>query len=178
MIPANSPYAFLNNEKSPRHLLEAIKLFGTTEVAGAANNPVILQWAVECGLGKIYKQDSMPWCGLFVSICLQRASRHILYSWDNLRALKWAGWGFPANRAMLGDLLIFQREGGGHVGFYVGEDAHAYHVLGGNQGDKVSIVRIAKQRCVAISRPAYNNQPENVRPIILSVGGQLSTNEA
>lgn len=34
----------------------------------------------------------------------------------------------------------------GHVGFYVGEDAKGYYVLGGNQGDKVSVVRIAKDR--------------------------------
>jgi hypothetical protein len=46
-------------------------------------------------------------------------------------------------------VLVFQRPGGGHVGFYVGEDATAYHVLGGNQGDAVTIARIAKARCVA-----------------------------
>jgi len=178
MIPQNSPYAFLNNEPAPKHLLEAIKLFGTKETQGSGNNPVIMEWANECNLGRIYKQDSMPWCGLFVAVCFHRADRPILTSYDTLRALKWAGWGVPIMKAMLGDLLIFQREGGGHVGFYVGEDSHAYHVLGGNQGDKVSVVRIAKNRCVGITRPAYNKQPENIRQINLNVGGQLSSNES
>ena len=36
---------------------------------------------------------------------------------------------------MLGDILTFKRNGGGHVGLYVGEDKDCYHVLGGNQGN-------------------------------------------
>lgn len=35
---------------------------------------------------------------------------------------------------------------GGDVALYVGEDAGAYHCLGGNQSDKVCITRIAKSR--------------------------------
>jgi len=179
MIPENSPYSFLNNEPAPRHLLEAIKLYGIKEGVGAKDNPIIIEWAKECGLGGIYKEDSMPWCGLFVSICLHRAGRDILPStWDNLRALKWGSWGLPARTAMLGDILVFQRPGGGHVGFYVGEDEVAYHVLGGNQGDMVSVTRISKSRMVAISRPKYNNQPENIRIVKLMISGKLSENEA
>jgi hypothetical protein len=41
-------------------------------------------------------------------------------------------------------VLVFERPGGGHVGYYFGEDATAYHVLGGNQGDAVTIARIAR----------------------------------
>jgi len=46
-------------------------------------------------------------------------------------------------------VLVFDRAGGGHVGFYVGEDLTSYDVLGGNQGDRVSIMRLEKSRCVA-----------------------------
>jgi len=45
-----------------------------------------------------------------------------------------------------GCILTFTRAGGGHVGFYVGEDDTHLHVLGGNQGDAVSITRIARNR--------------------------------
>jgi hypothetical protein len=38
------------------------------------------------------------------------------------------------------------RSGGGHVAFAVGEDATHFHVLGGNQGARVSIMRIEKAR--------------------------------
>ena len=34
----------------------------------------------------------------------------------------------------------------GHVGFYVGEYASAYHILGGNQGDAVNVKRFARDR--------------------------------
>ena len=53
------------------------------------------------------------------------------------------------------------------------------HVLGGNQGDRVSIKRIAKGRLIGAQRcPWRINQPSNVRRIELAAGGKLSTNEA
>jgi len=97
-----------------------------------------------------------------------------------LSALEWASFGTPVPKraAALGDVLVFKRKGGGHVGLYVGHDASALHVLGGNQADRVSIARLSKQRLVAIRRPAYRTQPANVRPILLSASGSLSVNEA
>lgn len=164
----------------PRHVAEAVRMIGVRETPGAGNNSAILGWADECGLGNIYKADSTPWCGLFVAVCLKRAGRPILANWENLRARSWANWGVPVNpeRAALGDILVFSRPGGGHVGFYVGEDAHYYYVLGGNQGDAVSIAKIAKARCIAINRPVYNNQPESVKQYLLSFSGPASLNEA
>jgi len=73
----------------------------------------------------------------------------------------------------------FSRASGGHVGIYVGEDDKCYHVLGGNQGDAVSIVRIQKVRCIGIRRTKWSvAQPENVRVIKLTSTGVVSTNEA
>ena len=91
----------------------------------------------------------------------------------------WANFGVKAPEPALGDVLVFSRGSGGHVGLYVGEDATAFHVLGGNQGDSVSIVRILKNRLLAARRPAWRiAQPGNVRPIHLAGAGQLSLNEA
>ena len=72
----------------------------------------------------------------------------------------------------------WQREAecGGHVGFYVGEDAVAYHVLGGNQGDAVTIARIARSRCVARRWPA--GPPVIGKPVLRSATGRLSRDEA
>lgn len=69
---------------------------------------------------------------------------------------------------------VFKRKSGGHVGLY----ASAFHVLGSNQSDRVSITRLARNRLVAVRRPAYRAQPSNVRPIPLSASGSLSVNEA
>ncbi len=174
-LPA--PYAWLEREPAPRHLLEALKLYGTTETPGAKNNPVILGFAAETGVDDVYRADATPWCGLFAAVAVKRAG------WEPVRnplwALNWSRFGRAADTPSLGDVLTFTRAGGGHVGFYVGEDAGAFHVLGGNQSDRVCIARLAKPRLHAARRPVWRiSQPANVRPIRLAATGMLSTNEA
>lgn len=66
----------------------------------------------------------------------------------------------------------------GNVALYVGEDDNYYHCLGGNQGDAVSIVRISKERCIAVRRFYSVGVPANVRPVKLAANGTPSTNEA
>lgn len=157
-------------------LVEACHLYGTVEGAGDHNNPLILSWAAETGLKSVYSDDSIPWCGLFMAAVAKRAKWSIPQL--ALRALSWATWGLPAVRPMLGDVLVFKRPGGGHVALYVGEDGHAYHVIGGNQHDMVCITRIEKDRLFAARRPPYGEQPKNVRPVYLLSAGALSKNEA
>lgn len=174
-LPAQ--YAWLSKEGGPKMLIEALKLFGTLEAPGAKDNPVILAWAAELGLSKTYSHDSIPWCGLFMGIVAKRAEKLVPDS--PLWALSWADFGSAATGgAMLGDVLTFKRNGGGHVALYVGEDATAYHCLGGNQSDKVCITRIAKSRLYRARRPVYAVQPANVRKVKLASTGKLSTNEA
>jgi uncharacterized protein (TIGR02594 family) len=176
MLP--SRYAWLAREPGPKMIVEALKLFGTMEKPGAANNPTIVAWAKEVGgeVADVYKADSIPWCGLFMAVVARRAGkeppRHPLW------ALSWSAFGAKTPAPALGDVLVFTRNGGGHVGLYVGEDASAFHVLGGNQSDSVCIARIAKARLYAARRPLYRVQPANVRPIRLESTGALSLNEA
>ena len=172
-------YSFLAKEPGPKMLKEALKHYGTLEHRDSANNPDILKWATEIGgwVGSYFKSDSIPWCGLFMGIVAKRSG----YSIPNnpLSALAWASFGTPVKEAKLGYVLVFTRGGGGHVGLYVGEDAAAFHVLGGNQSDSVNITRIAKSRLYSIQRPKYKvGEPANVRKIILSASGVLSRNEA
>lgn len=173
-LPAQ--YAWLSKEPGPKMLVEALALFGTVEAAGSKDNPKILAWAAEIGLAKTYSHDSIPWCGLFIGLVAHRAGKPVVDS--PLWALSWADFGKPATQPMLGDVLTFKRNGGGHVALYVGEDAGAFHCLGGNQSDKVCITRIAKSRLYKARRPIYNVQPSNVRKIVLASNGKLSTNEA
>lgn len=173
-LPAQ--YAWLSKEPGPRMLVEALKLFGTVEAPGARDNPTILAWAAEIGLSKTYSHDSIPWCGLFIGVVAKRAGKSVVDS--PLWALSWADFGVASPVPMLGDVLTFKRDGGGHVALYVGEDAGAYHVLGGNQSDQVCITRIAKSRLYRVRRPIYSAKPANVRKINLVANGKLSTNEA
>jgi hypothetical protein len=71
-------------------------------------------------------------------------------------------------------VLVFRRaESAGHVGLYVGEDYGAYHVLGGNQSDGVTITLIARDRCIAVRRPIYKAAPATATPIQLAANGAL-----
>ena len=171
-------YKWLEKEAGPKMLLEAIKLFGTEETIGKANNPLIMSWANEIGgqVKKIYDADSVAWCGLFMGIIARRADKDLPQ--DPLWAQDWSTFGNVTNKPMLGDVLVFKIVNGhGHVALYVGEDVDCYHILGGNQSDKVCIVRKEKSKLLVARRPNYINQPENVRQIKLSATGVISTNE-
>lgn len=171
-------YAWLAHEPGPRMILEARRLLGIQETLGPANTPAIMQWAHELGDGvaRVYSADSIPWCGLFIAIVAKRAGKALPAS--PLWARSWASWGEKSPLAALGDVLVFVREGGGHVGLYIGEDHDDYFVLGGNQSDGVNIKRIERSRCIAARRLYRTGPPGNVRQILLSASGEVSTNEA
>jgi uncharacterized protein (TIGR02594 family) len=170
----------------PRLIVEALALYGTKEMQGDGDNPVIIQWAREIGgaVAQNYKHDSTAWCGLFMALVATRAKKQIPDS--PLWALSWAKFGNEAPSPRFGDVLTFKREGGGHVGLYVAEDegipkkrGPAFHVLGGNQGDQVCITRIEKTRLYAARRSIWQiEQPYSVIPHIVAATGMLSTNEA
>lgn len=170
-------YAWLVDEPGPRVLTEGLKTYGTIETPGAGNNPSIMAWAKATGLHRVYRNDSTAWCGLWMAYVVLQAG------WSTpvnpLWARNWLDFGTPQKAAALGDILVFARGKGGHVGLYVGEDDAAFHVLGGNQDNQVSIKRIAKNRLLGARRcPWRVNQPSNVRRVALAASGILSTNEA
>lgn len=173
-VPAK--YTWLYNLELPRTIAEGLKLYGVTEKPGKADSPTIMGWVTETKIAGYYA-DAVPWCGLYAAVVALRAGKPIPEG--PLWALNWKKFGVAVfEDASLGDVLVFKRPGGGHVGFYIAEDATHYHVLGGNQGDAVSIIRIAKSRCVAVRRPAYKNKPAAVRPYKMAASGAVSTDEA
>lgn len=167
-------YQYLKRQSLPRILQEALKEYGVKEVSGDANNPIILRWASEIGgwVFQYYKADSIPWCGLFVGVCAKRAGYP--HGQSLLSSKDWLKWGDKVERAGLGDVLVFIRAGGGHVGFYVGEDKEAYYVYGGNQSDMVGFTRIAKTRLAGIRR---QKNWVGGKQVFLAKSGNLSYNE-
>jgi len=191
MIPAR--YAYLRQEPmAPKMVQIALDLYGTHEGAGAADNKTIIAWADEVGAattskyadwaGDFYGADSIPWCGLFIALCAVRAAGgrpERLPEHKYLSALEWKNWGVPVavKDAVVGDVGISQRQGGGHVFLIVGEDATHFHILGGNQSDQVSIVRKAKADVVAVRRPAYQAMPAGARKVMVDATGAVSDRE-
>lgn len=160
----------------PRILQEFINIYGVTETPGTSSNQTIMAWARETGLEKTYVADSIAWCGLAMAVVTKRAGYTVPAG--PLWALNWLNFGVKADRPSLGDVLCFVRDGGGHVGLYVGEDSGYYHVLGGNTSDKVTIARLAKSRLKGARRPAYKNPLVTWKPYQVTAGGAVSTNEA
>ena len=162
---------------SPKVIAEAVRYLGINEIKGKLNNATIMSWAKDVGVDKIYTSDEIAWCGLFVAKVILKAGFEVVK--DPLWALNWSNFGTKQSVAMLGDVLVFKRDGGGHVGFYIAEDKNYFHVLGGNQSNSVSITRIAKNRCVAIRRCNWKvSQPKEVKQYFVEASGKISTNEA
>ena len=133
--------------KEPAWLAFARQQIGVREIVGPKHSPVIMGWVQRLGikvLGIKVVDDETAWCGTFVAMCMMIAG--LASPAIAVRASSWATWGRELVGPRLGCVLVFTRTGGGHVGFYIGEDATHFHVLGGNQGNAVSITRIAKDR--------------------------------
>ena len=161
----------------PVWLAYARRQLGTREAPGPANDSRVMAMATRAKqwLGIGYHADSVPWCGLFVSDCMQAAGMVAPRGAVAVRASWWETWGVPVS-PRVGSILTFRRPGGGHVAFYVGEDAATYHVLGGNQSDAVTITRIAKNRMTASRWPV--GVPVTTAPVSLAGRGVVSENEA
>lgn len=136
-------------------LAEARRLMGTKEVIGRGSNREILQWATDLGIP--YGDDDIPWCGLFVAHCIGSTLPSEKLPANPLGARQWSKFGTTLEAPVDGAILVFWRgsKSGwlGHVGFYIGEDTKAYHVLGGNTRDSVSVARIGTDRLLSAQWP-------------------------
>lgn len=182
MYKVDAKYKFLNDVGTlPRILQAALPLLGVQEVVGKGSNATILGWRDELNKSghtvSGFTDDDIAWCGLFAAVTAFRAGK--LPVANPLWARNWLKFGTQVADAVLGDCLVFSRPGGGgHVGWYVAEDATHYHVLGGNQSNRVTIARIEKKRCIGIRRPAMKVPPSSAKAYWVAAQGLVTSNEA
>lgn len=177
MIP--DKYRYLLQPDMPKVIQAALLMVGVKEVVGNKHNKIILGWAETLGIGSIYTNDELAWCGLAHAVALLRGGKPAsLEGWDILRARKYEAYGMGVAQPGVGDTLVFQRPGGGHVGFYVAESRATYHVLGGNQSNQYGFTEIEKSRLVAARSPIYNLRPATAIPMYINSSGLISKNEA
>jgi uncharacterized protein (TIGR02594 family) len=165
----------------PPWIKEAIRLLGTDETPGQRNNPTIMQWAKD--LDQWYPDDSTPWCGLFVAHCMRVGAPKDPQDFNRLGAREWIKFGYKLDKAEPGCIGVFWRgrpDGWqGHVGFIMGEDKGAWHVLGGNQSDSVNVIRVSKRRSLGYVWPKTVASPvPRTAPMASVTTGALSHNEA
>lgn len=160
------------SNREPRWLVEAKRHDGLREVPGKRHNATIVGWLAR--LRAWWRDDETPWCGVFVAHCMDHAG--LPYPKLYMRAKAWSDYGalLRPERLSPGAILVFDRAGGGHVGFYVGEDAGFYYVLGGNQSNAVNVMKLSKARLIASRWP--HGEPVIGRPVQMR-GGMVSTNE-
>jgi uncharacterized protein (TIGR02594 family) len=157
--------------KEPAWLEYARKFLGLREIPGIESNPVIVNWLIK--LRAWWRDDSTPWCGLFVAVCISESGIALPKHW--YRARDWLNWGQPLSFPVVGAVVVYERKGGGHVGFIVGKDQNGdLMTLGGNQGDRVSIAPFSRDRVLGYRWPAAAVVVLAELPILAS-GPRVST---
>lgn len=160
-------------------ITKAKTYWGTKEIPGKKSNPVIMGWAKEFGgwIEDYYTNDDIPWCGLFVGHVMKNVLPNEKLPANPLGAKEWNKYGIKTDPTY-GAIMVFTRNGGGHVGWYIGEDAVAYHILGGNQSNTVNVTRVLKSRFLGARWPKSYPKPEWSKVVHLSASSKLSKNEA
>jgi uncharacterized protein (TIGR02594 family) len=124
-------------------IAEGRKLIGISEIKGPQHNPEILQMWKDIKRGGI-KDDETPWCAAFVGAMLERVG---IKSSRFESAKSYLDWGTKLEVPVYGCIAVFTREGGGHVGFVVGQTGNGdLLILGGNQSDAVNIKAFKRDR--------------------------------
>lgn len=157
----------------PVWLSAARRYIGLREKKGAEHSPEIVQFWKDIKRGGI-KDDETPWCAAFVGAMLERSG---VKSSRFESARSYLQWGQSLTRPTLGCIVVFSREGGGHVGFAVGTDsAGNLLVLGGNQGDAVNVKAFPVSRVTGYRYPAGLVLPDFPLPVLSPA--ELSKGEA
>lgn len=160
----------------PPWLTRARRYVGLREIVGRQNNPTIIRWWV--AIHAPFSNDETPWCAGFVGGVLEEIN---IKSSRSAAARSYLKWGAPVAKESppLGAIVVFERGPvNGHVGFLVGTDkAGNLMILGGNQGNAVSIKPFPKSRVLGCRWPAGVSVVYAKLPILTS-DGKLSSNEA
>jgi uncharacterized protein (TIGR02594 family) len=141
----------------PPWLKTAARELGVAEVEGAGNNPRILEYlatVLQTRLSR-YLRDETPWCSAFVNWCFKQVGAP---GTDKPNARSWVDWGLNIGCPQIGAVCVLRRgklPWQGHVGFVVGYGKDFVDILGGNQGNAVSVRRYALNRVLACRMPVW-----------------------
>lgn len=117
----------------------AASMLGVSEIPGSRHNPKVVEM-LQSANPKV-NDDETPWCAGFVNWVLEGAG---LKGTDNLMARSYERWGVAQKGFVAGAVVTRWRgskaSGFGHVGFAVAKKPGFTAYLGGNQGDRVSVV--------------------------------------
>jgi uncharacterized protein (TIGR02594 family) len=115
---------------------------GLRELVNGALNPVVRGFFAFTGYPKLLVTKKTPWCGAYVSACLERAG---IRSKRTARAASYATWGVPCSNR-IGSVVVLGKAspdagGSGHVGFRAGPNLPdgTFLLLSGNSANQCRV---------------------------------------
>lgn len=167
--------AGLSGGDAPPWLILARNYIGVSERRGTRSNPDVVQMFEDAGHPEVSNAITTPWCAAYVGAMLEKTGNP---STKSLMARSYLKWGVELSEPRRGCVVVFwrgQRNDGetGHVGFYEDETATHVLVLGGNQGDAVSVAKFHKSRVLGYRWP---RRATNLRTAL--AGGVAATGGA
>jgi uncharacterized protein (TIGR02594 family) len=139
--------------KEPSWLKLARELVGLKEIVGSQHEAKVLAFYAEAGHPWV-KDDETAWCAAFVNAMLRRAGYK---GTGSLAARSFLQWGEKLDTPRPGCIVVFKRGNSawqGHVAFFLSESATHVKVLGGNQGNAVSVANYPKKTVLGYRWPA------------------------
>lgn len=158
--------------------LQAARLYiGQKEIPGIKHNHFILGW-LELIKSKV-RDDETAWCATYVGGVFESIE---IPSTKSLAARSYLNWGTKIDEPVVGCVVVLSRPGSdwsGHVGFLVGVDElDRLLILGGNQGNEVSIAPFDRRRVLGYRMPKNEPYASIKPPLYASSGQATSRNEA
>ena len=151
LLARGSADLFLPTDFSPYPWMEyALREYGIKGISARGRTVNVVAYLKATGVGR--SNDETAWCSAFVNWCMLMAG---FPGSGKANARSWLEWGgvsleFPA----YGSVVVLWREAKngplGHVGFFVGMQGDKLLLLGGNQGNAVSIRPYPKERVLGI----------------------------
>ncbi len=136
----------------PKWLEEAWRELGQRELPGRAHNARVLELYRDAGHPEV-RNDETAWCAAFVGACLKRAGHA---GSGSLMARSYLHWGRKLDKIRVGAIAVFSRgadPASGHVGFVAEDGGNEIVLLGGNQGDAVSVATFPRSRLLGLRWP-------------------------
>jgi uncharacterized protein (TIGR02594 family) len=151
LLASGSTDLFLPTDFSPYPWMEyALREYGIKGISARGRTVNVVAYLKATGVGR--SNDETAWCSAFVNWCMLMAG---FPGSGKANARSWLEWGgvsleFPA----YGSVVVLWRGARngplGHVGFFVGMQGDRLLLLGGNQGNAVSIRPYPKERVLGI----------------------------
>lgn len=132
----------------------ALGEIGVRELRGNRHNPRILEYFTAVR-GDTH-DDETAWCSAFVNWVMREIG---ITGTQRANARSWITWGnsIPTDTLHYGAITVLWRVSPssweGHVGFYVGSEGGEIVLLGGNQGNAVSLKNYPRSRLLGLIWP-------------------------